>query len=55
MQISANAGLVLGPMHFAAEDAKGLQYIPSMALGAALAVDLLSSFYLPYIPLYNAS
>ena len=30
------AGLVLAPMNFAEEDAKGLQYIPSMALGECL-------------------
>lgn len=37
-------GLVLGPMYFAPEEAKGLQYIPSMALGVLISSPIVTGF-----------
>lgn len=31
-----DVGLVLGPMYYAPDEAKGIQYIPSMAVGSVL-------------------
>ena len=38
-----HAGLVLAPMDFAPEEAKGLHYVPSMALGVLLAGPVLTA------------
>ncbi|EIE21698.1 hypothetical protein COCSUDRAFT_43352 [Coccomyxa subellipsoidea C-169] len=39
---SGTAGLVLAPMDFASEEAKGLAYIPSMGVGVLVAAPLLT-------------
>lgn len=36
-------GLVLGPMYYAAEEAKGVQYIPSMALGVVISSPIITA------------